>query len=359
MKFNIVHIISGFEKINFGIWNAAVFGSSFLKERYAVTSSAIACTPPSKGLMPENISIHWAGNRPSADQVKMYLDEKRNSTSNTIIVTHGCWLSPTRLGYQLRKKGFYWLCVPHGMLEPWSRTQARMKKDIYYFLFERRYIKMADSIRAVSKTEAQNLRIAFSRDIATIENGVHIPTSFNKKEGLITYLFMARLHFKKGILHLVKAWSKVMEGSGAQLVIAGPDEGELEKIEPYFNDHIIYVGAVYGEEKTKLLNKSHYYMLPSYSEGFPTSVLEAMSYGIIPLISSGCNFPEVFENNLGYQIEPTEDSIVKQLSLLKEKNFDYALSMRNQSFIADNYSESAIGEQLYSLYQHLFQSGKK
>jgi glycosyltransferase involved in cell wall biosynthesis len=139
-----------------------------------------------------------------------------------------------------------------------------------------------------------------------------------------------------------------------KLIIAGPDEGELDKIRPFIKGNIEYVGAVYGEKKRELLNCAHYYILPSFSEGFPSSVLEAMSAGAIPLISTGCNFQKVFENKLGYRIEPSPEMITPVLDLLKNRSFDQELSTRCRRFVQQNYSEEAIGNKLAYLYMSFF-----
>ncbi|MEJ0030745.1 MAG: glycosyltransferase [Bacteroidota bacterium] len=87
---------------------------------------------------------------------------------------------------------------------------------------------------------------------------------------------------------MVEAWHAInSQNNSVKLIIAGPDEGELKHIQHLIKGNVEYAGAVYGDGKKKLLNEASYYLLPSYSEGFPTSVLEAMSYGQIPLISSG------------------------------------------------------------------------
>jgi glycosyltransferase involved in cell wall biosynthesis len=282
------------------------------------------------------------------------MDELRDvglSTQEIIIVTHGCWEQPTRLGYRFKKKGFPWVYTPQGMLEPWSIDQKKIKKKIYFTFFEKRWTVNASSIRAVSNEEKKNLELVYNQRVTMIPNGVRVSKYVLKDSDKIIFLFLARLHHKKGVLPFVKAWVKTMKYAKAELLIAGPDEGELDKIRPFFCDNVRYIGPIFGDAKRSLLKKSHYYVLPSFSEGFPTSVVEAMGYGAIPLISKGCNFPEVFDKGLGYQIEPEERSISQQLLKLKDEDFDHDLSHRNHEFIQKYYSESVIGDQFYAIYQ--------
>jgi glycosyltransferase involved in cell wall biosynthesis len=172
-----------------------------------------------------------------------------------------------------------------------------------------------------------------------------------KDKDKVNYVFMSRLHHKKGLIPFVQAWNKVFKGnSNTRLIIAGPDEGELEKLEPYQTENMEYIGPVYGVGKIELLKKAHYFLLPSFSEGLPTSVLEAMSYGAIPLISRGCNFEEVFENQLGYQAEPNTSQLENLLSHLSKEKYDQQKSNKNVEWINQHFSENPVAENLRQEY---------
>ena len=172
---------------------------------------------------------------------------------------------------------------------------------------------------------------------------------------------MARLHHKKGVVPLAEAWinSSLFNQENIELLIAGPDDGELSKIKQLLAQHtnanVRYIGAVYGEDKEALLKKAHFYVLPSFSEGFPTSVLEAMQFGVIPLISRGCNFPEVFKHNLGIEVQPAIGSIRQGLEEAMKMNKDQMqkLSLDNTVFVNGHYTLSAIAKQQYELYSSL------
>lgn len=353
----IVHIVTNLLKINFGIWNAAVFGSEYLNKHFRVSSFLWVCSDSQKMSIP-GVDISYLDKRLSKDNILNQIQAWNLHHTNTIFVSHGCWQTPTRLGFKLQKMGFKWLYVPHGMLEPWSMQHKKWKKFLYFSLIEKRLTKKAHGIRAVSEVEKQNLQIRFGREIFKIENGVKILPLKNKKKNEKVFLFMARLHHKKGILPLVKAWTACTKtNKNYKLVIAGPDEGELIKIQSFLNadETLEYKGAVYGDAKQALLERAHYFVLPSHSEGFPTSVVEAMSYGLVPLISSGCNFQAVFTEKLGYQIEPDEKNISDVLDALKKEDFNEQLSFRNHQYIQEHNSEKHIAEQLLTTYTNVLE----
>ncbi len=344
--------------MNFGIWNAAIAPSAVLEKSYGIVSEIWYpmddrnSPPPEKikGLALQNIS---------PGEVKKLISTEKLDASTTLIMTHGVWQYPTRWGNEFAKRGFRWWYVPHGMLEPWSMNQKRLKKEIYFRLVENRLIKTAELIRAVGRPEKINLEKLVGREVSLIPNGINpsetkIEKTYNTSR---KYLFMSRLHHKKGIIPLVKAWlgSSVSQNPAFELIVAGPDDGEksslLDILKQNPSANIRYVGAVYGEEKLRLLSDSHFFLLPSQSEGFPTSVLEAMQHGVLPVITEGCNFPEAFESGVAIKTGLTEEKIRETLN--KTANFSEE-ELKKQSalaraFVEERYSMEVIGGMIFEV----------
>jgi glycosyltransferase involved in cell wall biosynthesis len=97
-------------------------------------------------------------------------------------------------------------------------------------------------------------------------------------KGVIKILFLSRIEIAKGIYEAVKAFQIIKKRTDfdIQLVIAG-DGTELSGVQDYIRRHEIsnvrFCGFVSGTEKSKVLLDSDIYILPSYSEGMPISVL--------------------------------------------------------------------------------------
>ncbi len=358
----IINIIDNISKVNFGIWNAAIATASYLNQEHNIESELWFPATNEIPELDENITLVEIENTDITNVDKL-IQQRSLSTKNCIIVTHGCWQYATRWGAAFKKLGYHWVYTPHGMLEPWSMQQKKWKKKIYFHLVEKRLSKTADAIRAVGSPEFNNLKSHYS-NLTLIPNGIYNLeyTNVKKQDDKTThFLFMARLHHKKGILPLIKAWaiSPLQNNKQYELTIAGPDDGEkelmLSTIERNHITNIKYVGAVYNKQKEALLQQSHFYILPSFSEGFPTSVLEAMQYGLIPIITEGCNFPEVIEQNLAIPITTQEDSITEGLikaSQISPEQFQ-KLSTENHFFITNNYSLQQIAKQQSQLYKKL------
>jgi glycosyltransferase involved in cell wall biosynthesis len=354
---NLVHLIDNFEKVNFGIWNAALFNSkSLIDFGY---KSFILLPKSSRSFTYESVkNIVFE----KETEIAMLLKEQNFNSENTIIISHGCWQWPNKVGNQLRKEGFKWIATPHGMLEPWSLMQKKKRKRVFWSLFEKSRLENANIIRAVGYPEYLNLKkkLNINNSILHIPNCVDEVIAEEKKWGSkLSFLFMARIHNKKGVVPLAQAWKKSILNNSEkyELLIAGPDNGALVDLEREIkdSDNIKYMGAIYGEEKSELLKRSHFYVLPSYSEGFPTSVLEALNEGLISLITSGCNFPEVLEKKIAFEITPEVDNIQQVMERLIEFNSAElsALSNKGHVYIQENYITDVISKELDHLYKRL------
>lgn len=356
---NIVHIIDRYSKVNYGIWHAVTNTASALFTQFGYLTYLVYPEQSDLEQIPgiHSIPLHSVDSQ-SIDKI---LSDYSFSINNTIIVTHGCWQYPTKWGAELKRRGYAWVYVPHGMLEPNSMGQKYWKKLIYFYLIERRLARSANKVRAVSLPEMERLSSHFD-SVIHIPNAVPFVSSSlqtAKESTPLQYLFMARIHVQKGIIELVKAWkmSKLASSAHANLVIAGPDDGALtelqREIEGLSNVH--YCGAVYGAEKERLLRDSDFFVLPSRAEGFPGSVIEAMSYGTVPIMTKECNFPEAERAGCAFTIERNTDSIVAVLErcmTLEEHNLQVFKDACVQ-MIADNYTLETVANQFQRLYSNI------
>src|SRR5262249_23304811 len=146
--------------------------------------------------------------------------------------------------------------------------------------------------------------------VAVIPNGVTPPGQhiserlfferYPDLRGRRIVIFLSRVHHKKGLDILCKAWQRVWPlFRDTHLVIAGPDfENTLASIEALMSelgigDGVTITGMLEGEMKWSALAASRLFVLPSHSEGFSMAILEAMATGLPVLATHPCNFPEI------------------------------------------------------------------
>lgn len=346
----ILHLVDQISPVNYGIWHAAIAMAGVHKQQ-GIESWLLAPENPHpfpKEKFPD-VEVYRLPADPRSDWLKFL---EQFPKEHTLIVSHGCWQWPTKLAAIGKNLGYSWIYTPHGMLEPWSMQQKWWKKKLYFLLIEGRLAQKADWVRAVGKPESENLRKLFPK-VNHVPNGIYdqdLQAPEGKPEPPV-FLYLARLHHKKNPVLLAQAWISIPneERKGSELWIAGTDDGEKARLEKLLSENpdkgIRFLGPCFGEAKADLLRKSSFYVLPSQSEGFPTSVVEAMGSGLIPLISEGCNFPEAFENQQAFLCPSTEAGIRKSLSkaLQMPKSEREKRSERAFQFVKDRYLWSDIG----------------
>src|SRR4051812_28677918 len=130
---NIIHVVTNAEKVNFGIWNAALLGTSYAKDVQHANSELWVCHGDVSVKIEAPVNVRLLHGKSVADAIK---DISMFPVNDTVVVTHGCWGRPTKIGAGCREKGYAWIYTPHGMLEPWSMSQKALKKKIYWNLVE-------------------------------------------------------------------------------------------------------------------------------------------------------------------------------------------------------------------------------
>lgn len=112
--------------------------------------------------------------------------------------------------------------------------------------------------------------------------------------------YLGRIEPNKGMTELFKACQRLRkEGFPFHLVMAGKEqtEGEyLPQFEDCLGDSFEYAGLVSGQTKCDFLRSLDAFVLPSYFEGLPMSLLECMSYGKAPIVTPVGSIPQVVKD---------------------------------------------------------------
>ena len=174
-------------------------------------------------------------------------------------------------------------------------------------------------------------------------------------------LFLGRIHPKKGIDLLCRAWARLEKSlPDVHLVVAGPEEGQtltvlLDLVRQLgIGDRVTFTGMLRGSVKWSALAASALFVLPSHSEGFSVSILEALGSGLPVLISRNCNFPEITEAACGWEIDADEEQLVN--SLARALTADPAVLARmadnGRQLVARHYTWTAIGSRAADMLEN-------
>ncbi|NDV66983.1 glycosyltransferase [Bacteroides sp. 224] len=264
---------------------------------------------------------------------------------------------------------------PHGMLDPWAVKNSAWKKKIVGRLFEYRNLSSADCIHALCKSEYESIRqFGLKNPIAIIPNGIVLPTNppidRNHEEKIL--LFIGRIHPKKGLVPLIEglytmnlSQPKILKNWTIRIAGWGQN-GHLEElkllVEKYqLNGIVKFIGPVTGKDKESELCKANAFILPSFSEGLPMSVLEAWAYKLPVVMTKYCNLPEGFDKHAAVCIDTNPQSISDGLQQIFTMRDNELSKMGNNGFllVKEQFSWGHIADQTIQLYNYMLKGGNK
>ena len=199
------------------------------------------------------------------------------------------------------------------------------------------------------------------KNIFILNNTIPYPEITGPKQGeIMNFLFLGRIGKRKGIFDLLEAVYRIKSQiqNKAMFYVGGDGdaEGLLQIIQQYgLKDIVKFVGWISGQEKIKLLNKSNVYVLPSFNEGLPISILEAMSYHM-PIISTAVGgIPEVvIEGENGFLIEPGNVNDIAKALLHCVYNKENNSKMGSvSSVIVQNFFPDKVISDLHTIYDKI------
>lgn len=262
----------------------------------------------------------YAVNGPASFGFSPEIKESLDEWMPDVVHLHGLWQYPSYAASKwVRRHGAKYIISPQGMLDAWALRNSGWKKKLAGSLYERKSLRSAACVHALTDKEVCDIRqYGVVSPVCVIPNGADIPreefrvqssgfkadNSRQERDKKNVLLFLGRLHPKKGLDGLLRAWavvSKKVEAAAAwRLVVAGWDDGGheagLHQLASALGitDSVEFSGSVYGDDKDAALKSADAFILPSLSEGLPMAVLEAWAYGLPVLMTEECNLPQGF-----------------------------------------------------------------
>jgi len=212
-------------------------------------------------------------------------------------VVHIHAIGPALLTPLARAMGFRVVVTNHG--PDYDRQKWGPMAKFVLRAGERLGNRFANEVIAISKVIADGIRQKDGREANIIHNGVELPErnigdSFLRKLGIKPagkyILAVARLVPEKGLHDLLTAFAALPQDPSCHLVIAGdadhetPYSQELKQIAGK-NRRVVMTGYITGDALAQVFSHASLFALPSYHEGLPIALLEAMSFGLPVLVS--------------------------------------------------------------------------
>jgi glycosyltransferase involved in cell wall biosynthesis len=215
----------------------------------------------------------------------------------------------------------------------------------------RKFLRECDALIVLG--EEWNTRIKAiepKTNTVIIKNTVPIPddkVSWN--DNIFQMIFMGVLVQRKGVADLLNAVN-ILKNQGKthsfRLVVAGVgNEEESLKAQTKslsLEDIVTFAGWTAGKDKEKLFKESQALVLPSYNEGLPVAVLEAISYGM-PVVATdvGDVAQAVRENENGYLVKAGDvEALAEKIALVNDKKRYSELSENSRKIAEESFSDN-------------------
>ena len=263
-----------------------------------------------------------------------------------IAIFHGhFYVKYIRVAYILRRLKVPYFIEPHGSFSRIAMQKSRIKKIIAHHVFFRSYIE--HSAGFIFLNEGEKLKSVYkSNRNLIIPNGVKqiLPTPRNINMPTRFYFIGRYDKYYKGLDILISAL-EILEQRAINLCIDFflDDSRNLKKlvtkrVKHWYHVRISMHHAIHGKDKEQKLNGYGIMMLTSRSEGFPMTVLEALSYGNPCLVTPGTNMSdEIEKNHLGWGCRLDENEIAQTMINAMEQYPVQDYAFRCKKYIEKNY----------------------
>ncbi len=286
-----------------------------------------------------------------------------------LVIFESLYFKPyLKVATNCRKKKIPYIIIPRSSLTNAGQKSKRLKKYIGNILFFNRFIKNAIGIQYLTEREYKDSGDKWNKNNFIIPNGINsksrIKSTFNtnKLEGV----FIGRLDiYQKGLDLFLDACGMIKEElvkNNCYFSIFGPEiNGSRNKLEELIKENelediVIVNDAIFDGEKAKKLLESDFFILTSRFEGHPMGLIEALSYGLPSLITSGANMSEEIKgSDAGWIADISVDSIQSALrELLNDKNDLYKKS-KNSLKLSERYNWDKLAKVSHDIYLELLE----
>ena len=216
----------------------------------------------------------------------------------------------------------------------------------------------------LSETEAEVLKKRFhAKHVVSLPNCIDLKDAqtFERKykddSTPLTLGYLGRIAKTKGMDYLLQACCLLKERHiPFCLKIAGAEEIEgqyLPMFSKMLGNQFVFYGVVSGESKKEFLQSLDILVMPTFYEGLPMSLLECMSYGVVPIITPVGSIPTVVtdqQNGILIKVKDTQ-SIVDTITYLHTHRDKLKLmSSAARNYIFEHFDSDSYIDKLNNIY---------
>jgi len=292
----------------------------------------------------------------------------------TVVHQHGLWTGVSRVTNVLREvQKSSTVVAPQGSLHRWALRKSWWKKKIALAFYESRNLHESSCLQAAGENEIRDYRdFGLRNPIAVIPNGVShdwlnsrgsgeaFRRQFGIAAGKRVLLFLSRVSPKKGLLMLLEALHNIgKDFADWQLVIAGGDEfGHQAELESFIRqkglaEYVRIVGPLFDQAKRDAYAAADLFVLPSFSEGAPVVILEALAAEVPVLATKASPWQDLHTYGCGWWLDigtaPLGDAL-KDAIRRSPENLKM-MGQRGRELVASRYSWTTSAQMTIELYE--------
>jgi glycosyltransferase involved in cell wall biosynthesis len=341
----------------------------------------------SQGAHSRIAALDWPGGPPATDGVHLFplgvgprrlgrspamfrwLRDRVNDNSPIVLHSHGMWQANAWYACDLsRSMGARVVISPHGTFGRAAFEGGSWIKRPVWLLRQRPNCVRASCFHATAVSEAEEIRErGFKQPVAIVPIGIDsAPPDQQGRPRLKTLLFLGRVHPKKDIPTLLRAWRAVEQQFDEwSLCIAGSDasyyapSGHLSDVKSLARTlgltRVMFAGDVHGQAKRELLQNVSLFVLPTKNENFGVAVAEALAHGVPAIVTKGAPWAGLEEHKAGWWIdfgvEPLVHALRQALSSAPEQLA--AMGARGREWMIRDFSWDVVGAKMADTYRWL------
>jgi glycosyltransferase involved in cell wall biosynthesis len=225
-------------------------------------------------------------------------------------------------------------------------------------------LEMPSKIICLSKANADSVEYYITKEkIVIVPNPCPEAIYYNqnrRSRDVFTILYAGWIEAEKGVFDLINAFAKVqLNVTNCRLIIAGKGKIDIGKdlaSSLKLNDKVIFTGWLKKNEVYKALANADIFCLPSYCEGFPMSLLEAMAYGLPVITTPVGGIPDIINPGVsGLLFQPGNiEQLAKNIqNLLDDASLRSRIGNNAKIYVESKCSIQFVEKKLDLLYSNL------
>jgi len=312
---------------------------------------------PDHGRMP--LLRHLASSQALANAIEVAAKD------GAILHMHGLWRMPNVYpGLIAARTGAPLLLSPRGMLGGPALEFSARQKRIFWHIWQKRALLALKCVHVTAQSELEDVRaFGLTAPVAIIPNGIDVPEQplmvTRRETSLRQVLHLGRIHPKKGIDQLLRAWALIDDTQANwELRIIGPSErGYAEKLQALAKQldikNVRFEGPIYGDEKMRAYADADLFILPTLHENFGMVIAEALAQGTPVISTKGAPWEGLVSERCGWWVEHGPDALaaaIKEAMALSSAERS-RMGARGRDWMRRDFSWGAIAQKMGGVYQ--------